>query len=98
METCFNYTGETAFFSSDERKWINKIRKLKEQRPDEVTILAEPETNDGCIYAKVPAHYLKLQPKMIISDERKEELAERIKKARTDKQDLSRTPKIFGEF
>lgn len=86
METCFNYTGETAYFSSDERKWINRIRKLKEQRPDEVTILEEPETNDGCIYAKMPAHYLKLQPKMIISDERKEELAERMKGINANKQ------------
>lgn len=92
METSITYSSDTAFFSSDERKWINKIRKLKEQRPDEVTILAEPETNDGCIYAKVPAHYLKLQPKVILSDEEKEIRADRIRKFRSDMQDLSRTP------
>lgn len=92
METSITYSSDTAFFSSDEKKWINKIRKLKEQRPDEVTILAEPETNDGCIYAKVPAHYLKLQPKVILSDEEKEIRADRIRKFRSDMQDLSRTP------
>ena len=30
METCFNYTDkERGFFSSDERRFITKIRKLK---------------------------------------------------------------------
>lgn len=64
MDTCFNYTGETAFFSSDERRWITKIRKLKEQNPDEVTIIRQPEENDGCIYAKLPCSWLKIQPKI----------------------------------
>lgn len=64
MDTCFNYTGEMAFFSSDERRWITKIRKLAEQNPDEVTIIRQPEENDGCIYAKLPSSYLKIQPKI----------------------------------
>ncbi len=64
METCLNYTDtDEMFFSSTERKWITKIRKLHKAHPDEVTIIAQPETNDGCIYAKMPAFYLKLQPK-----------------------------------
>lgn len=66
METCFNYVYEKgdpkiAFFSSDERKWITKIRKLKDKHPDQVTILKEPEENDGCIYCKLPMSALKLQ-------------------------------------
>ena len=62
LETCFNYCSlDTGFFSSDEQRWINKVRKLKEQYPDLVTIIAQPETNDGCIYAKMPVSFLRLQ-------------------------------------
>ena len=35
METCFNYTDrEHGFFSSDERRFITKVRKLKEKYPE----------------------------------------------------------------
>ena len=62
METCFNYCDpDVAFFSSDERKWITRIRKLKKKFPDKITILAEPETNDGCIYCKLPTSSLRVQ-------------------------------------
>ena len=64
METCLNYTdNKTAFFSSDEHKWINLIRKMNEVRPNEVKIIAQPEDNDGCIYANIPVNYLKIGPK-----------------------------------
>ena len=72
METCFNYTQETAFFSSDERKWHTKIRKLAAERPDEVTIIKQPEDNDGCIYAKLPASWIKIVPPKKYSDEQLE--------------------------
>ncbi len=88
METCFNYCDkDSAFFSSDERKWINKIHKLKEKHPDEIEILAEPENNDGCIYCKLPAAYFKLQPKTtrVMTDTQKAELQERLAKGRKDK-------------
>lgn len=64
METCLNYTDTNdMFFSSTERKWITKIRKLQKEHPEEVTIIAQPEDNGGCIYAKMPSFYLKIQPK-----------------------------------
>lgn len=80
METCFNYCSEQGFFSSDERKWINRIRKLKEQCPDDITIIAEPETNDGCIYCKLPTNWLRIQPpiKRELTEEQKEALRERL--------------------
>jgi len=85
METCFNYCDkDVAFFSSDERRWINKIHKLKQLRPDEVEILREPENNDGCIYCKLPAHYLKLQPKREYTEEEREAMAERLATGRTN--------------
>lgn len=84
METCFNYCSDTAFFSSDERKWINRIRKLKEEHPDEITIIREPEVNDGCIYAKLPPSWLKVQPprKLDLTDEQRAELRERLNNVR----------------
>ena len=80
METAINYTCDTAYFSSDERKWINKIRKLKEEHPDEVHIIAEPENNDGCIYATVPASWMKVSPKIVrnLSDEQRESIRQRL--------------------
>jgi hypothetical protein len=83
METSFSYyDGKTAFFSSDERKWISKIHKMKESNPKEVVILKEPDSNDGCIYCKLPADWLKITPKrkMDLSEEEKEALRERFKK------------------
>ena len=85
METCFNYCDpERAFFSSDERKWINRIRKLKEQYPDDIRTIAEPETNDGCIYVELPASWLKVQPpkKLDLTEEEREVLRERMKNIR----------------
>jgi hypothetical protein len=84
MDTCFNYLGEEAYFSSDERKWINKINKLKEQHPSEITILKNPEDNDGCIYCKLPSSWLKVIPKRenTMTDEQKAAAAERLRKHR----------------
>jgi len=91
METCFNYCYErnkkdnVAWFSSDEQKWINKIRKLKNEYPDEIQIIAEPETNDGCIYCQLPASWLKIQPKRktrTMTEEERIEAVERLKQAR----------------
>lgn len=78
METCFNYSSDTAYFSSDERKWINKIHRLKEQHPDKVTILKEPEDNHGCIYATLPSNTLKIQFKREYTDEERQAAAERL--------------------
>ena len=38
METCFNYCGDKGFFSSDERKWIGRVRKLKEKYREEIEL------------------------------------------------------------
>ena len=82
METCFNYCSkEHGYFSSDERKFINKVRRLKEKYPDQVRILAEPEENDGCIYCELPVEWFSVRPpkKMNFTDEQKAELSVRMK-------------------
>ena len=85
METCFNYCDtKKGFFSSDERKWINRIEKLIEEYPDQIRVIARPETNDGCIYVELPAEWLKIQPKRKVemTEEQKDVLRERLARLR----------------
>ena len=91
METCFNYCDKDhAFFSSDEQRWINKIRKLLEEHPAEMKLLASPETNDGCIYVELPSSWLKIQPKKTreLSEEEKDVLRERLARMRQTSSEL----------
>ena len=88
-ETCFNHVDneKTATFCSSERKWINKILKLHEQRPDEVKIVHYPEDNYGMLYAEIPKNYLKISPprQMNYTDEQRAVMAERLAAARGKK-------------
>lgn len=59
-------------------KYITKIRKLAERFPDECEIVAENE--DGSILAHIPTKWIKINnPRREISDEEREELAERMR-------------------
>ena len=84
METSCSYVGKDAFFSSDERKWHTRIMKLAEDHTEEVTIIRRPEENDGCIYAKLPADWFKIQPKRTreLTDEQRVALVARLRKSR----------------
>lgn len=84
METDFNYcTKGEGWFSSDEVKWINRIHKLKEQHPDFIEIIKEPEDNDGCIYCRLPTEWLKIQPPkgLTMTEEQRMNLAARLRKS-----------------
>ena len=85
-ETCIEYidADKHATFCSSERKWINKIYKLKEKYPNDVFIEMSEEDNDGMIVAHVPKSWMKLSPpaKRNFSDEQKAALAERMRAAR----------------
>ena len=88
MDTSLSYVNrDAAFFSSDEQKWITQIRKIKEQYPDEVEIVKQPEENDGCIYAKIPVSWFKIKPKrkVDLTEEEREVLRERMLKNRKDR-------------
>ena len=81
METCINYANsKLAYFSSDENKWIKRIRELNIKKPNEVKIIAQPEENDGCIYAQIPAYYLRISPKREVSDKQREAAKERMQR------------------
>lgn len=84
METCFNYCGDKGFFSSDERRFITRVRRLQEKYPEQVRIIKEPEDNDGCIYAELPKEWFRIQPpiKRNLSDEQRQEIADRLKRTR----------------
>ena len=90
METSFSCLGSTAYFSSDERKWINRIRRLKEKHPLEVSILAEPEYNDGCIYASFPAralHIFLTESRPLTDEQRESAIANFSKRRKADDED-----------
>ena len=86
METCFNYCGDKGYLSSDERKWVGRVRRLKEKYLDEVRIIAEPENNDGCIYAELPKEWLQVRPpvKRNLTDEQRQEIADRLNRTRAN--------------
>ena len=83
MDTSWSYTGrEYVNFSSDEHKWITRVRKWAAEYPDQVTIEYEPETNDGCICAKLPVSWMdgiKPPRKVNITDEKRRVLSEQMK-------------------
>lgn len=93
METAINYCElDWAYVSSDERRWINHIRKLANARPDEVVILKEPEENGGFIYAKFPPKWARILPprEMNLSNEERARRAEKLRHSiasRTSTQD-----------
>lgn len=89
METSIDYTDNVrAYVSTDERRTISLMRRLKEKYPDDVEILDEPETNDGCLNGRVPVKWIKIVPprQVTMTDERKQELRERLAAARSRKQ------------
>ena len=61
-------------------KWINKVKKLKEEYPDDVKIIAE--NKDGSICAKLPIKFLKISAPRKVSEEQRQAASERFRKLR----------------
>ena len=84
-ETAYDHIDgrETFTVTAAERWSIGMVRRLKEQRPDEVEIVAENE--DGSIVAHMPARWMKIKPtkRMNITPERRAELADRLRAAKS---------------
>lgn len=97
METSWNSLGDTirgiryASISTDERTYITQIRKLAEKYPEDVIIKREPEENDGCMYAWLPAKWFRLQkPKTLnLTEEQRAERRERFAKVMGNPEDSS---------
>ena len=88
MDTSVSYTDlEKAYFSSDEKYWIRRIRKLAKEHPNLAKITKEPEENNGVILAVVSPRIIQIQPpyrKNISPEEKASRRARMI--ALTDKQ------------
>ena len=93
METVCEYTSDAPYMtiSTDERKMINRLLKFAEQRPNEVSVLAYPEKNDGCLYIRCPKDYLKIAPKTRrnMSDEERTRRGEMLRNAREKRRKIT---------
>lgn len=85
---------DTATLSLHRRRFVNRIKKLKKQRPDECDYV---ENADGTIYAHVPLSWIKITPTRILSDERLEKLRSGAANARVFKNLIS-TNVTEGDF
>ena len=54
-ETAFDWTSDNkwATFCTNEQKWINKVRKLKEENDGDIEIVDEPEDNGGVMVVHI---------------------------------------------
>ena len=83
METVINYCAlDAAYVSSDEPRWKRRILKLAEKHPDDVMIIRKPEVNDGCIYAKIPVHWIRINPPRQVSPAARDAGADRLRQYR----------------
>ena len=84
-ETCFDHlNGEsTATISTDDRSVKLKLAKLYQSYPDDVQLVAE--NDDGSVMYHLPWKWVKFSPprKVYMTDERKAELAERLRMMRS---------------
>lgn len=91
MDTCINYCEDNgwAYMSSDERRWINRIRSLAKQYPDECLILKQPEDNGGFIYSKFPQQWARVNPprRVNMTDEQRDKCRERLERFRRSQLD-----------
>lgn len=58
-------------------KLKNRVLKLAEEYPDEVTIKVDPEKNHGYLVAHLPRKWIKINPPRQYTDEQKLAIAER---------------------
>ena len=69
------FTGEgTIRLTLDQKKYINKARRLAKQHPDEVWVHDNP---DGTAYVEMPLSYLKLSAPREVSEEQREAARQR---------------------
>jgi hypothetical protein len=63
------------------KRWINKVMKLYEKRPEDIEIIAE--NPDGSICARLPVSYLKLSAPREMTDEQRQAARERLLSSKT---------------
>lgn len=85
-ETALNYLVEDEHmtFCTCEKKWINRINKLKEEHPDDVDITDYPESNHGYMVVHLPKSWftIRVPHKIELSEEEKLRRSERLRSLR----------------
>lgn len=74
---------KTCSVTFNSRKYINRIKKLRQDNPD--AFLSYVENDDGSIFAKIPLAWLKISPPRKYTDEQREELKARLNKIKANK-------------
>ena len=69
---------DTATATLTQGRYITQLKKLAEERPEDVRIMEE--NKDGSILVQFPVKYLKIRAPRVLTDEQREELAERAKR------------------
>lgn len=85
---------KTATVSFCQGRYITRIKELAKKKPDECQIT---NTNpDGSIVAHIPVSWIRINPNMELSDERREEMAERMRQLRAEQ--LCESNEVLVEF
>jgi len=82
-ETAFDWTTRDSrgYFSTNMKSEIRRMANYANARPDEVTILKEPDTNGGYLVVLVPKTWFSVKPprKLALTDKQRESLSKRMK-------------------
>ena len=89
QETAYDWTTRDSrgYFSTNQKREIRRMTCFAETRPDEVTILKEPETNGGYLVALVPKAWFSMKPprKRKLTDEQRAIISKRMSEMRKRK-------------
>ena len=71
---------DKATVTFSQQRMITRIKKLAEERPEDVQIITENALGKGrkVLYAHVPAAWIKINPPRMLTEEQKKNLAERL--------------------
>lgn len=81
-ETSYEYFTDDKFavISTNEKRIVNQVLRLAEERPGDVVIQFPPERNGGVLVAKVPRSWIrKPSPPRVVSDEQRARMSEQFK-------------------
>lgn len=94
-------TGEkTATVTITRQKIATRIRRLAEEYPDQVKILADGPENNGYLYAHIPSDWVRIAPPRRMSEEAKRKAAENLKRSvyPMENSEISREAQSDEEF
>lgn len=72
---------ERATITLCQPRFITRIRKLAQEYPEECKIVVENQ--DGSIMAHIPTKWIKFNPSLQLTEERRKEMAERMRSVRS---------------